>query len=198
MYVDIDPMVAAYGELLLAGDGTTTLITADLRDADAVLAHPELRRMIDFSQPVGVLMTAVMHFVEDSDDPWGLVAQYMGAMPPGSYLALSHATYDKLPPRAVQTIDDIYKNATSRIWLRSRKDIERFFDGLELVPPVRRSQSRTHVRRPLGRRGPRAGRQRRVAGAVLRRSPPSLRVRRVTRIRDLSCRPGGLDALEAE
>ena len=83
---------------------------------DAVLAHPELRRMIDFSQPVGVLMTAVMHFIEDSDDPWGMVDQYMSAMPPGSYLALSHATYDKLPPRAVQTIDDIYKNATSRIW----------------------------------------------------------------------------------
>lgn len=135
VYVDIDPLVAAYGELLLAGDGTTTLITADLRDADAVLAHPELRRMIDFSQPVGVLMTAVMHFIEDSDDPWGMVARYMSAMPPGSYLALSHATFDKLPPRAVQTIDDIYKNATSRIWLRSRKDIERFFSGLEMVPP---------------------------------------------------------------
>jgi S-adenosyl methyltransferase len=134
-YVDVDPMVAAYSRLLLEGDGTTTLITADLRDIDTVLNHPELRRMIDFSQPVGVLMTAVMHFIEDDADPWGMVAQYMSALPAGSYLALSHATFDKLPPRAVQTIDEIYQHASSRIWLRSRKDIERFFEGLEMVAP---------------------------------------------------------------
>jgi S-adenosyl methyltransferase len=135
VYVDVDPLVAAYSPLLLEGDGTTTLITADLREVDTVVNHPELRRLIDFSQPVGVLMTAVMHFIEDEADPWGMVTQYMSAMPAGSYLALSHATYDKLPPRAVQTIDEIYKHATTRIWLRSREDIERFFSGLEMVPP---------------------------------------------------------------
>jgi len=135
VYVDVDPLVAAYSQLLLERDGTTTLITADLREVDTVLSHPELRRMIDFSQPVGVLMTAVMHFIEDAADPWGMVARYMSAMPAGSYLALSHATFDKLPPRAVQTIDEIYQNASSRIWLRSRKDIERFFSDLEMVPP---------------------------------------------------------------
>jgi hypothetical protein len=134
-YVDVDPLVAAYSAALLAGDGTTTVITADLRDVDTVLAHRDLRRLIDVSQPVGVLMTAVMHFIEDEADPWGMVSRYMTAMPPGSYLALSHATYDKLPPQAVQAIDEVYSHATSAIYLRSRKEIDRFFEGLELVPP---------------------------------------------------------------
>jgi hypothetical protein len=135
VYVDVDPLVGAHGEALLAGDGTATVITADLRDIDTVLAHRDLRRLIDFSRPVGVLMTAVMHFIEDEADPWGVVGRYMTAMPPGSYLALSHATYDKLPPQAVQAIDEVYSGATSAIYLRCRKEIERFFEGLELVSP---------------------------------------------------------------
>src|SRR5215469_3500109 len=89
VYVDVDPMVAAHAGALLADDGTTTVITADLREPDQVLSHPDLRRLIDFDQPAGMLMTAVMHFIADDSDPWGLVATYMAAVPPGSYLALS-------------------------------------------------------------------------------------------------------------
>jgi hypothetical protein len=135
VYVDVDPMVAAHGAALLAHDGTTAFLTADLRDVPGVLADPELRRLIDFDQPVGVLMTAVLHFVEDDADPWGLVAQYMTATAPGSYLALSHATYERLPPRSVQAAEEVYARATSDIHLRSSADIERFFDGLELTAP---------------------------------------------------------------
>jgi hypothetical protein len=135
VYVDVDPLVAAYGAALLTDDGATTVITADLRDPGSVLAHPDLHRLIDFDQPVGVLMTAVMHFVADEEDPWGLVAQYLTGTAPGSYLALSHATYEKLPPRAVQAIEEVYTHATNAIYLRSLAEIERFFDGLELVPP---------------------------------------------------------------
>lgn len=137
VYVDIDPMVAAHGAELLAGDGSSAVITADLRDPASVLEHPDLRHLINFSQPAGVLMTAVIHFVEDEADPWSLVTRYMTAMAPGSYLALSHVTYERLPPRAVQTGQEVYARATNDIYLRSHADVERFFDGLEIVPPYR-------------------------------------------------------------
>jgi len=135
VYADNDPMVAAHAGRLLAGDGTTVVITADLRDPAGLLGHPGLRGLIDFAEPAGVLMTAVVHFVADERDPWGLVARYMAAVAPGSYLALSHGTYENLPPRSVRAGLDTYANATEHAYLRSRAEVERFFDGLELVAP---------------------------------------------------------------
>jgi O-methyltransferase involved in polyketide biosynthesis len=135
VYVDHDPMVLAHARALLSGTDTTTLIQADLRDPAAVFGHPELRALIDCSQPTGVLMTAVLHFVADESDPWGLVARCTSELAPGSYVALSHATADRLPPRAVQAMYDTYANATEKIHLRPRADFERLFTGLELVPP---------------------------------------------------------------
>jgi len=135
VYVDNDPLVAAHGNELLTGDGTTTVITADLRQPDAVLGHPSLRSLIDFGEPAGVLMTAVMHFVPDDEDPWSMVARYMEAMAPGSYLALSHGTADNQPPRLVQAGVDAYAQSGGGAYPRSRADVERFFRGLELMPP---------------------------------------------------------------
>jgi hypothetical protein len=100
-----------------------------------VLNHPHTRELIDFSQPVGLLMTAVLHFVADGSDPHGLVARYVAQLAPGSYVALSHITADQKPPAATATIRDIYANATEQIYMRSRAEVERFFDGLELLPP---------------------------------------------------------------
>jgi hypothetical protein len=134
VYVDNDPMVAAQAGPLLADDGTTTVITADLRDPGSVLGHRDLRRLVDFAAPVGVLMSAVVHFVADEADPRGLVATYMAAVAPGSYLALSHGTYDNLPPRLVRAGVDTYARATEHAYPRSRTEVERLFDGLDLVP----------------------------------------------------------------
>jgi S-adenosyl methyltransferase len=134
VYVDHDPMVAAYAAELLTDDGTTAVITADLREPDAILAAPAVAALIDLTQPVGLLMTAVLHFVADGSDPWGLVARYVAATAPGSYLVLSHFTMDKMPPRAVQASKDIYAQGTAGIFPRSRPQIARFFDGLEFVP----------------------------------------------------------------
>ena len=134
VYVDVDPIVAAHGAPLLAADGSTTLITADLRDPDAILEHPELRRLIDFSQPVGVLMTAVLQFIADGSDPWSLVKRYMAATATGSYLALSHVTHDRLPPQITEVALEVYQRTPSNIYARSRDEVARFFDGLELVP----------------------------------------------------------------
>jgi hypothetical protein len=140
VYVDVDPMVGMLSRDLLAGDERAAVVVADVRDRQDVLDHPDVRRLIDFSQPVGVLMTAVMHFVADAQDPWGTVAAYMAQTAPGSYLALSHATYEKLPPQAVQAMNEVYERATSKIYLRSAADITRFFDGLALVPPYEGAQ----------------------------------------------------------
>lgn len=135
VYIDSDPMVALMTKELLADDGTTAVIEADLRAPETVLGHPDLQALIDFGEPVGLLMTAVLHFVGDDSDPWGLVRQYVAALCPGSYLALSHITRDKLPPRLVQTGVQVYQQATERAHPRTKAEIERFFDGLELVPP---------------------------------------------------------------
>jgi hypothetical protein len=136
LYVDNDAMVGAYANLLLAGDGTTALVIADLTDPDTLLANPQLQQMLDLSAPLGVMMTAVMHFVPDERDPWGLVARYMAAVAPGSYLALSHGTMDRMDPTAIQTGRDLYARSTANLFMRPRAAIERFFAGLELQPPT--------------------------------------------------------------
>jgi hypothetical protein len=135
VYVDHDPMVLAHASQLLSGTPATALVLADLRDPDSVLGHDNLRELIDFEEPAGLLMTAVLHFVADRADPWGLVQRYMSALAPGSFLVLSHATGDRLPPRAIEAMLKTYENATEKLVLRSRPEVERFFTGLELAPP---------------------------------------------------------------
>ncbi|MHB1431220.1 MAG: SAM-dependent methyltransferase [Streptosporangiaceae bacterium] len=135
VYVDSDPMVLLLGGEMLADDGTTAVLHADLREADTVLNHPDLRALIDFGEPAAVLMTAVLHFVPDAADPWGLVARYLNAFAPGSYLALSHTTRDKIPANQIDTVVQVYKGATESVFPRSLAEVERFFDGLEIVPP---------------------------------------------------------------
>jgi S-adenosyl methyltransferase len=135
VYVDNDPMVAEQGGRLLADDQSTRVICADLREPGAILDNPEVTELIDFSQPTGLLLTAVMMFVSDRSDPWGLVARYVGAVAPGSYLALSHLTDDYKPPVTTERFRAVFDHATEHLYFRSRPGITRFFDGLEMVPP---------------------------------------------------------------
>jgi hypothetical protein len=134
-YVDNDPHVRLHAQELLQGSEATRVVLADLRDPDAVLSHPDVRAVIDFSQPAGLLMTAVVHFVADEHDPWALIARYMDALAPGSYLSLSHLTDDQKPPLAVREFRRVFDNATEQMHFRSKPEIERFFAGLELLPP---------------------------------------------------------------
>ncbi len=135
VYVDNDPMVAEQGSRLLAGDRTTRVICADLREPETILDNPEVAELIDFSAPTGLLLTAVLMFVSDSSDPWGKVARYVGAVAPGSYLALSHLTDDYKPPVTAERFRAVFDQATERLYFRSRAGIARFFDGLAMVPP---------------------------------------------------------------
>jgi hypothetical protein len=135
VYVDNDPMVMVTAAALLTDDGTTAVVPADLREPESLLENPDLRRLIDFSRPVGLLMTAVIQFVHDNSDPWRLVARYVAALAPGSCVALSHITGDKMPPRSIASGVEIYTRASESAYPRTRAEIERFFDGLEIVPP---------------------------------------------------------------
>jgi S-adenosyl methyltransferase len=135
VYVDNDPMVAEQGGQLLAEDRSTRVICADLREPESILDHPEVTGLIDFREPVGLLLTAVMMFVSDDADPWAQVARYVDALAPGSYLALSHLTDDYKPPVMAERFRAVFDGATERLYFRSRAGITTFFDGLELVPP---------------------------------------------------------------
>ncbi len=135
VYADNDTQVVLHSEALLAGRGNAAVIQADLRDPAGLLGHPMLAARIDFGRPCGLLITAVAHFVADEHDPWKQVAFLIFALAPGSYLALSHATADGIPPAAVRAGQYVYENATERIYLRTRAEVDRFFDGLDLVPP---------------------------------------------------------------
>jgi S-adenosyl methyltransferase len=134
-YADIDPMVAAHGTALLAGDAAAVAVVGDLRDPGAVLGAPALRGLIDFAEPVGLLMSAVLHFISDDSDPEGLVAAYAAALAPGSYLALSHMTGEHKPPKAVQALTALAGQAAGGAWLRNRAEVRRIFGGLPLVAP---------------------------------------------------------------
>ncbi|MCO6004755.1 SAM-dependent methyltransferase [Actinoallomurus purpureus] len=90
VYVDNDPLVLAHGRAILARNDNTTVVTADLRAPDDIINHPELLRHIDWSKPVAVLLVAILHFIPDTDDPYGIVAKLRKAMAPGSHLVLSH------------------------------------------------------------------------------------------------------------
>jgi hypothetical protein len=137
-YVDNDRVVAAHAPLLITGAGWTTFVQGDLRDSHAVLNHPQLRKVIDLELPVGLLMTAVIHFIADDEapDPWALVNRYASALAPGSYLALSQVTGDAKPPAALEMCKAIYaEQAKEPIYPRTLAEVGRFFDGLQIVPP---------------------------------------------------------------
>src|SRR5699024_6850040 len=83
VYVDNDPRVIDRGTKLLADVPNTAVLLGDLREPDAILNHPETRRLLDLSRPVGLLLVAVLQFIPEDDDPYGLVARYMAALPSG-------------------------------------------------------------------------------------------------------------------
>jgi hypothetical protein len=135
VYVDNDPMVELHSEGILSQAERVSVLCADLRDPDSILDHPAVRELIDPAEPTGLLMTAVLMFVSDSADPWDLVARYVRAMRSGSYLALSHLTDDAKPPVAVDGFRRVFDHATEQMHFRSKEQVGRFLEGLEVIPP---------------------------------------------------------------
>ena len=136
VYVDNDPIVLTQARALLTPgpEGRTAYIDADLRDIDAILGSADLQRTLDLSQPVGLLLIAVLHFIPDEDDPWALAARLLAALPSGSYLALSHLTGD-FDPAAWAGVVAVYRRSGVTMQVRHKPDIDRFFAGLDLIDP---------------------------------------------------------------
>jgi trans-aconitate methyltransferase len=134
-YVDHDPVVIAHARELLADDGQTSILLADIRDPESVLATINLDGLIDLTKPTGLLCTAVLHFVADEDDPIGCIAGLVDALTPGSFLALSHITPDQMPPATIAIGIAAYRNATEQMHPRTRREVECFFTGLEMIRP---------------------------------------------------------------
>jgi SAM-dependent methyltransferase len=130
VYVDFDPIVLSHARALLAGDHVV-IVHGDLRDPGGILENPELREVLDFEQPIALLLVAILHFVHDRDDPAAILKRLREALAPGSYLAISHATGDFDPERTVEALK-IYKGMLA---LRSHAEVERFFDGFDLLDP---------------------------------------------------------------
>jgi O-methyltransferase involved in polyketide biosynthesis len=134
LYVDNDPVVIAQGQALLTNESHVAMAEADLRQPAGILALPEAHRLLDFRQPIALLLIGVLYFISDDEAPYGKVSQLRDALAPGSYLAISHATSDTLPPEHLAEGTRIY-NRASGVTLRTRAQIERFLDGSDPVDP---------------------------------------------------------------
>ena len=135
VYVDNDPVVLAHARALLTSspEGKTAYLDADLRDPAKILA--QAAETLDFSQPVAVMLIAVLHFMQASDDPYRIVTTLMDAVPSGSYLAILHAASDVGSDDMPEAERRYNEQASARFSARDREHVSRFFDGLELTGP---------------------------------------------------------------
>jgi hypothetical protein len=135
VYVDNDPIVLAHARALLASSryGSCAYLDADLRMPGTILTDPELLRALDMSKPVGLMLVGILHFIPDTDDPCGIVADLVSALAPGSYLAIQHPTADFYPPGAGTAA--AYNKAGIPFQYRSKDEFTRFLTGLDPVPP---------------------------------------------------------------
>jgi hypothetical protein len=134
IYVDIDPVAVAHGQAILANNPRAASVEADLRRPDDVLNHPQVLDLLDFSQPVAVLLMAVLHFVSDDDNPAGIVAQLHRRLTSGSYVAISHIT-ESTHGREIEEVRRLYQHTPTPGRPRTPKQIEGLLAGLEIIEP---------------------------------------------------------------
>jgi hypothetical protein len=134
VYVDNEPVAVAHSELLLKDNDNATVVMADLRDPKSILEADGTRALIDFDQPVALLMFAILHFIPDDDDPAGLVARYRDALPPGSYLGVTHATADSRPDE-MRALEKLYATSSNPAVARTTGWITSLFGDFALVAP---------------------------------------------------------------
>jgi len=134
VYVDIDPVAVAHSRAILAGNLNAAVVQGDARNPDRLLAEPEVQRLLDLSKPVGILLVALLHFIPDDGDASQLVQHLRDAAAPGSYLVLSHASFEGRPTES-ESHTQLYTRTSTPMRMRSRADIVRYFDGLELMEP---------------------------------------------------------------
>ena len=136
VYVDYDPIVSAHSRALLAGadPALTAVVQADVREPKSILEHEAVRQVLDFDRPIAVLLVAVLHFVSDAEDAHGIAAELVAALPAGSALVVSHGSEGHEAGKFGAAREG-WNNATSRLVLRDKKEIEGFFTGTDLMEP---------------------------------------------------------------
>jgi hypothetical protein len=135
VYVDRDPIAVAHSKMLLRASENATIAHADFTDPEGIFAAPELRRL-DFGEPIGLLMVAMLHWIPDASDPHALLAEYRRRVPPGSYLAISHLVSDRDSDRINSAVGTFnlargHDQATTRTY----KEVETMFGDFELIDP---------------------------------------------------------------
>lgn len=137
VYVDIDPVAVEQSRAMLTGNRNAAVIQGDLRRPEEILYDPTVLEVLDFSQPVAVLLIAVLHFVPDADDPGGIIARIGDALVSGSYLAVSHVGPDPSPERrqAQENARKLYERTPTPVQFRDPAQVAGLLTGLELVPP---------------------------------------------------------------
>jgi SAM-dependent methyltransferase len=135
VYVDVDPVAVAHSRHILAGNELTAVVQEDLRRPARILAHPHVRSLIDFDEPVALMIVAVLHFVPDSDDPAGIIKTLRDSLAPGSYLVVSQASDDGRPAEERQDAEDVYRRTDNPLCVRNRAEVTSFFDGFTLLEP---------------------------------------------------------------
>lgn len=151
VYADNEPSVAAHGQFLLADDPDTVFLDADFRDPKDILRRAAAT--LDLSRPVGLILFGVLHFVDDADGPGRLLADLLDAVPSGSYLAVSHFARDDGDTALNAMLTEMDKQTGDSVVRRTRAEVERFFDGMDLLPPG--VVETENWRPPRGAAGPR-------------------------------------------
>ena len=150
VYVDYDPVVVAHGRALLESSPDVAVIDADLRRPGVIVGSEPLGRLVDFSEPVAVLLAAVLHFIGNDEDPYGIVSILKSVMAPGSYLVISHVTQDGVSREENAGGLSVYEKASAPVVPRHYDEVLKFFDGMELVDPglvsISEWRSRGHMR----------------------------------------------------
>jgi hypothetical protein len=148
-YVDYDPVVVAHGRALLGSSPGVAVIEADLRRPGVIVGSQPLADLVDFSAPVAILLAAVLHFIPDNDDPYGVVDILKYVMVPGSYLVISHATQDSVSREEALGGMSVYDKASALVVPRSYGDVLKFFDRMDLVDPGLVNISEWRSSRPM-------------------------------------------------
>ncbi|MET8997907.1 SAM-dependent methyltransferase [Amycolatopsis sp. NPDC004169] len=134
VYVDHEPIAVAHSEIVLQDNDNAEMVQADAEVPADVLEHPTTRRLLDFTEPVMVIMAAFIHFVPDARNPAGMIAAYRDALVPGSYLALSSGTLEG-QSEEIRRAAELYRNSVTDFVPRSTDELRALLDGFEVVPP---------------------------------------------------------------
>jgi hypothetical protein len=147
VYDDKDPMTVSHGEHLLHGAKNVTFLGYDAREPEKILSDPKTRELINFDEPVGIMMASIMQLFGEETDTHDVVRRFLEPLPSGSYLALSHFVVpgknppvDGPPQDRVDALLAVMAGAGEPLIFRTREDIERYFEGLELVQPYEGSE----------------------------------------------------------